>query len=226
MQIVKYKYDKYTTVSIYSNYKGSLTIIGAKCKYTSQSLEIYKELLLLSNTSIIIRVFKNKGGIHLKNILLESLHYYNRHCKDKTTINDNLISNTHYNSIQQSNLRTKAANGFTLLVIIGGLIIISIFIYDCNSSKLKINQGNINKANELKAEYLNNNCIKKAHLPALREFCQKIARDIDSLKTQNPTMVSVFFMWILDIFNNGYSLIGITNVIVTILIILLVRKLI
>lgn len=221
MQIEKYQYDKWTTVSMHHSLKGSLTILGARCNYSPQSLAIYNELLLLSNTSIIIRVFKQRGGINVKNILLKSLHHYNKLPKDKM-IHDNEINS---DVIYQKDQNLKTINWFSLLLITVLVIVIVVFIYDFNAIKMKINQVNISKSNELQSEYLNNNCPSKGSLPALKEFCQKILRDINSLENQSPTIASIFFMWILDIVNNGYLFIGINNVIVTILIILLIKKL-
>ena len=100
-----------------------------------------------------------------------------------------------------------------------------IFIYDYKSIETKINQPNYYEIKEIESNYRINKCEINGELPSLKQKCELMRSKIELLKNKKPSLISVFFIWLLDIFNSYFTTFRLINCIITIIFIIIVYKL-
>ena len=200
---------------------------GKRIDNRSKTTKVYHNMLRLAGTVISIHISKlklRKKHYSLNSILLYSIDSYTRYVKGKRS--RKLIAKKEGVRNPKGELN-HIKNTFSLFwkIIIGVFILLVIvFISDYSSITTKINQGNILKLTQLKAEYDSNKCEENGNLEALKTFCSNLKSEIDIIKTKSPTTISVFFIWFLDIFSTAYQTLGYSSLIITFTILLLLLK--
>lgn len=200
---------------------------GKRIDNRSKTTKVYHNMLRLAGTVINIHISKlklRKKHYSLNSILLYSIDSYTRYVKGKRS--RKLIAKKEGVRNPKGELN-HIKNTFSLFwkIIIGVFILLVIvFISDYSSITTKINQGNILKLTQLKAEYDSNKCEENGNLEALKTFCSNLKSEIDIIKTKSPTTISVFFIWFLDIFSTAYQTLGYSSLIITFTILLLLLK--
>lgn len=200
---------------------------GKRIDNRSKTTKVYHNMLRLAGTVINIHISKlklRKKHYSINSILLYSIDSYTRYVKGKRS--RKLIAKKEGVGTPKGELN-HIKNTFSLFwkIIIGVFILLVIvFISDYSSITTKINQGNILKLTQLKAEYDSNKCEENGNLEALKTFCSNLKSEIDIIKTKSPTTISVFFIWFLDIFSTAYQTLGYSCLIITFTILLLLLK--
>lgn len=200
---------------------------GKRIDNRSKTTKVYHNMLRLAGTVISIHISKLKlrnKHYSINSILLYSIDSYTRYVKGKRS--RKLIAKKEGEGTHKGELN-HIKNTFSLFwkIIIGVFILLVIvFISDYSSITTKINQGNILKLTQLKAEYDSNKCEENGNLEALKTFCSNLKSEIDIIKTKSPTTISVFFIWFLDIFSTAYQTLGYSSLIITFTILLLLLK--
>ena len=200
---------------------------GKRIDNRSKTTKVYHNMLRLAGTVINIHISKlklRKKHYSLNRILLSSIDSYTRYVKGKRS--RKLIAKKERGGTPKGE-PNHIKNTFSLFskIIIGVFILLVIvFISDYSSITTKINQGNILKLTQLKAEYDSNKCEENGNLEALKTFCSNLKSEIDIIKTKSPTTISVFFIWFLDIFSTAYQTLGYSSLIITFTILLLLLK--
>ena len=146
--------------------------------------------------------------------------------KDK---NHNLIINeinTNEKDVKKQNDEyiNKCTNKKSIIFISIIFIIILIFIYDYKSIEAKINEPNYYEIKEIESNYRINKCEINGELPSLKQKCELMLSRIEILKNKKPSLLSVFFIWLLDIFNSYFTTFRFINCIITIIFIIIVYK--
>ena len=217
---MKFKFNSKISVEIYENQLKSYVCINGR-PYIKKSInyQLYNQLLSILNISInIINPDKRKTNLKLKEILLKSLIFYKKekhnekNKKEKSKINP-----------KSKSLIFKKILIFPILLI---LITFIIFLLDFSSIQTKINSENLSKINSLKTDYDLNKCETNGNLSSLHSYCNNLKSQIVILQKKTPTLLSTFFIWILDILNSIYYAMGIKNVLITTFFIILIKKII
>ena len=102
-------------------------------------------------------------------------------------------------------------------IIIIILIIILIFFYDFNNIQMLIISDQYPTIIELQKDY--NKCKEELKQNMRKEAeCEFIKGRINSLTMSKPSIISVFFVWIIDAFKKIFNLLNIYNIIILIII--------
>ena len=100
-----------------------------------------------------------------------------------------------------------------------------IFFYDYKSIETKINQANYYEIKKIESDYKINKCAINGELPSLKQKCELMLSQIELLKNKKPSLLSVFFIWLLDLFNSYFTTFSLINCIITIIFIIIFYKL-
>ena len=73
------------------------------------------------------------------------------------------------------------------------------------SIEAKINQSNYYEIKKIESDYRINKCEINGELPSLKQKCQLMLSQIELLKSKKPSLISVFFIWLMDIFNSYFN---------------------
>ena len=229
------KINKKYYIKLYFNQiNSSLLLNGRLVHLQSTKFKIFVNFLNCLSLSVNIIVNKNNKNrirnnktrkIITSKLLLKISIIIKQIIKDK---NYNLINNE-INNNEKDAKNDKYINIFTnkksIIFISILFIIILVFIIDYKSIETKINQSNYYEIKEIESNYRINKCEINGELPSLKQKCELMLSRIEILKNKKPSLISVFFIWLLDIFNSYFTTFRLINCIITIIFIIIVYKL-
>ena len=167
-----------------------------------------------------------KRKIISNKLLLKISNAIKRNIKDKYQIDSEIGDNKEKISKQQNINILNIFNSKKSVVLISiGFIIILIFFYDYKSIETKINQANYYEIKKIESDYKINKCAINGELPSLKQKCELMLSQIELLKNKKPSLLSVFFIWLLDLFNSYFTTFSLINCIITIIFIIIFYKL-
>ena len=214
----------------------SLLFNGRLLKSNSTKIKIFINFLNCLSVSVNIienkdkkKRNKRKRRIISNKLLLKISIKINKIIRNnKDYINNEIKINKEINNVQKNNINLK--NIFntksSIIMIIIFIIFVFVFIYDYKSIEAKINQSNYYEIKKIESDYKINKCKINGELPSLKQKCELMLSQIELLKSKKPSLISVFFIWLMDIFNSYFTTFNLINCIITILFIIIVYKLI
>jgi len=215
---MKFKYNSKTFIEIFENQlKSGLYINGRPYLVNSKNIQLFIDLFSILNISInIITLNKKRKIFKLRKILFESIKLYKNEKFNIKNINHEKIK-----KINNNPLIIKKLLLFPIIIII---FISIIFFLDFQSIQTKINSENLSSINSLKSDYEINKCEINGNFSSLHSYCDNLKSQINILEKKTPTVLSIFFIWILDILNSIYAAMGIKNVLITTFFIFIIKK--
>ena len=232
------KINKKFYARIYFNQiQGSLLINGRLVKEKSPYIKIFNNLLnsLSISVNIVynkennnkIKIKKNNKIIITKKILLKISKIIKNILKNNIINNNDINTNNNFISCKQTftdNFKNilNSKNSFLFGIIF--LFLILIFIYDYKSIEAKINQVNYLEIKKIESDYNINKCKINGDLPSLKQKCELMLDQIELLKTKKPSLISVFFIWLMDIINSYFTTFNFSNCIITIIFLIIIYK--
>ena len=215
---MKFKYNSKTFIEIFENQlKSGLYINGRPYLVNSKNIQLFIDLFSILNISInIITLNKKRKIFKLRKILFESIKLYKNEKFNIKNINHEKIKKTNNNP-----LIIKKLLLFPMIIII---FISIIFFLDFQSIQTKINSENLSSINSLKSDYEINKCEINGNFSSLHSYCDNLKSQINILEKKTPTVLSIFFIWILDILNSIYAAMVIKNVLITTFFIFIIKK--
>ena len=213
---MKFKFNSQTFIEIFEKQlKSGLYINGRPYLINSKNIQLFIELFSILNISInIITLNKKRKIFKLRKILFQSIQFYK---------NEKLKLKNHQINKNKKNL-LYIVKKLLLFPIIIVTFLSFIFLLDFTSIQTKINSENLSKINSLKSDYGINKCEINGNLSSLHSYCDNLKSQINILKKKTPTVLSTFFIWILDILNSIYAAMGIKNILITTFIIFIIKK--
>ena len=220
------KINKKFYAKIYFNQlQGNLLLNGRLLKTKSITFKIFINFLNSLSISVnIISNRKNKVKKISNKLLLKISNKINKKAKKEIYVkNDNDINikknndNDNYKSI--FNIKNY------LFIILIFLVFIFVFIYDYKSIEAKINQNNYLEIKKIESDYKINKCEINGDLPSLKQKCELMLSQIELIKMKKPSLISVFFIWLMDIFNVYFTTFNLINCFIMIIFIIVVYKL-
>ena len=213
---MKFKFNSQTFIEIFEKQlKSGLYINGRPYLINSKNIQLFIELFSILNISInIITLNKKRKIFKLRKILFQSIQFYK---------NEKLKLKNHQINKNKKNLLyiVKKLLLFPIIIVI---LLSFIFFLDFTSIQTKINSENLSKINSLKSDYGINKCEINGNLSSLHSYCDNLKSQINILEKKTPTVLSTFFIWILDILNSIYAAMGIKNVLITTFFIFIIKK--
>ena len=217
---------------------GTLFLNGRIIKAKSTNIKIFNNFL--NSLSISVNILYNKENnnkikrkknnkiIITKKILLKISKIINNILKNRNIINNNDINNNNisisFKKRFEDNFKNILNSKNTFLFSIIFLFIFLIFIYDYKSIEAKINQANYLEIKKIESDYNINKCKINGDLPSLKQICELMLDQIELLKTKKPSLISVFFIWLMDIINSYFSTFSFNNCIITIIFLIIIYK--
>ena len=213
---MKFKFNSQTFVEIFEKQlKSGLYINGRPYLINSKNIQLFIELFSILNISInIITLNKKRKIFKLRKILFQSIQFYK---------NEKLKLKNHQINKNKKNL-LYIVKKLLLFPIIIVTFLSFIFLLDFTSIQTKINSENLSKINSLKSDYGINKCEINGNLSSLHSYCDNLKSQINILEKKTPTVLSTFFIWILDILNSIYAAMGIKNTLITTFIVFIIIK--
>ena len=213
---MKFKFNSQTFIEIFEKQlKSGLYINGRPYLINSKNIQLFIELFSILNISInIITLNKKRKIFKLRKILFQSIQFYK---------NEKLKLKNHQINKNKKNLLciVKKLLLFPIIIV---TFLSFIFFLDFTSIQTKINSENLSKINSLKSDYGINKCEINGNLSSLHSYCDNLKSQINILEKKTPTVLSTFFIWILDILNSIYAAMGIKNILITTFIIFIIKK--
>ena len=232
------KINKKFYARIYFNQiQGSLYTNGRLIKEKSTNIKIFNNLL--NSLSISVNIIYNKENnnklknkknnkiIITKKILLKLSKIIKNILKNNIINNNDINQNNNDISFKQSfadNFKNILNSKNTFLFGIIFIFLILIFIYDYKSIEAKINQANYLEIKKIESDYNINKCKINGDLPSLKQKCELMLDQIELLKTKKPSLISVFFIWLMDIVNSYFTTFNFSNCIITIIFLIIIYK--
>ena len=97
------------------------------------------------------------------------------------------------------------------IVLVIGLIV---FLIDYKPTLSKINEKNILEIKELEKDYKINKCKENGYLPSLKPHCESMINKIEILKNKKIPKISVFSIWLGDMYDRLIDTFGYINTII------------
>ena len=229
-----FKLNKKYNARIYFNQiQGSLLIKGRSIKPKTRKLKMFNNFL--NSLSISINILPNNENNRVKitkiifteKLLLRISSKINLILRQKNNFSIDNNQNNDYFSFKQSYIDIKnifkSKTAFIFMIIFS--ILILVFIYDYKSIEAKINQSNYYEIKKIESDYNINKCKINGDLPSLKQKCELMLAQIDILKIKKPSLISVFFIWLLDIVNSYFATFNLYNSIFTIIFLIVIYKL-
>ena len=221
---------KYSAKLYFNQIQGSLLINGKQITPKTIKLQIFNNFLNSLSISINIIFTKENNRKKIKKIifteklLLKISTKINKILKQKNIIN-NININKNNKQYIYDNIKSIIKSKTTFIFIIIFSIFILIFIYDYKSIEAKINQENYYEIKKIESDYNINKCKKNGNLPSLKQKCELMLAQIELLKLKKPSLISVFFIWLLDIVNSYFTTFSLINCIISIIFLIIILKL-
>jgi len=228
---MNFEIKKNVSAKIYLNQlKGCLFLNGREIKKNSFKFQTFNNLLNSLSISVnIIADRTRKKFIITSKLLLEISKKIKEVCekekklKEKIKENQIKISNAEENINASSQIKKNLLLFFNLNLIIC-IIILIFFLSDYESVVAKINEKNILEIKELEKDYKINKCAENGNLPSLRPHCESMLNKIDILKNKKVPILSVFSIWIGDIYVSLRDTFGFKNTIMIIVLFIIILK--
>lgn len=215
----------------FNQIQGVLLLNGRLLKQKSTKIDLFNKFLDTLSISVNIRTEKRTNKIITNKLLLSISSAINRIVKkNKKNFDDNDNNIIKLEKIKEQNKNIKnIKETFNLkcflYILLSFFIFVIIFIYDYKSIEAKINQSNYFEIKKIESNYKINKCEINGNLSSLKQKCELMLNQIELLKTKKPSLISVFFIWLLDIFNSYFSTFNLINCIITIIFIIIIYKL-
>ena len=215
----------------FNQIQGVLLLNGRLLKQKSTKIDLFNKFLDTLSISVNIRTEKRTNKIITNKLLLSISSAINRIVKkNKKNFDDNGNNIIKLEKIKEQNKNIKnIKETFNLkcflYILLSFFIFVIIFIYDYKSIEAKINQNNYFEIKKIESNYKINKCEINGNLSSLKQKCELMLNKIELLKTKKPSLISVFFIWLLDIFNSYFSTFNLINCIITIIFIIIIYKL-
>ena len=215
----------------FNQIQGVLLLNGRLLKQKSTKIDLFNKFLDTLSISVNIRTEKRANKIITNKLLLSISSAINRIVKkNKKNFDDNGNNIIKLEKIKEQNKNIKnIKETFNLkcflYILLSFFIFVIIFIYDYKSIEAKINQNNYFEIKKIESNYKINKCEINGNLSSLKQKCELMLNQIELLKTKKPSLISVFFIWLLDIFNSYFSTFNLINCIITIIFIIIIYKL-
>jgi len=210
----------------FNQIQGVLLLNGRLLKQKSTKIDLFNKFLDALSISVNIRTVKRANKTITNKLLLSISSAINRIVKkNKKNFDDNnniikMEKNKNIKNIRE----TFNLQSFLCLLLVFFIFVI-IFIYDYKSIEAKINQSNYFEIKKIESNYKINKCEINGNLSSLKQKCELMLNQIELLKTKKPSLISVFFIWLLDILNSYFSTFNLINCIITIIFIIIIYKL-
>lgn len=212
----------------FNQIQGVLLLNGRLLKQKSTKIDLFNKFLDALSISVNIRTVKRANKTITNKLLLSISSAINRIVKkNKKNFDDNnnIIKFEKNKNKNIKNIRdTFNLQSFLYLLLVFFIFVI-IFIYDYKSIEAKINQSNYFEIKKIESNYKINKCEINGNLSSLKQKCELMLNQIELLKTKKPSLISVFFIWLLDILNSYFSTFNLINCIITIIFIIIIYKL-
>lgn len=212
----------------FNQIQGVLLLNGRLLKQKSTKIDLFNKFLDALSISVNIRTVKRANKTITNKLLLSISSAINRIVKkNKKNFDDNnnIIKFEKNKNKNIKNIRdTFNLQSFLYLLLVFFIFVI-IFIYDYKSIEAKINQSNYFEIKKIESNYKINKCEINGNLSSLKQKCELMLNQIELLKTKKPSLISVFFIWLLDILNSYFSAFNLINCIITIIFIIIIYKL-
>ena len=212
----------------FNQIQGVLLLNGRLLKQKSTKIDLFNKFLDTLSISVNIRTEKRTNKIITNKLLLSISSAINRIVKkNKKNFDDNGNNIIKLEKIKEQNKNIKETFNLKcfLYILLSFFIFVIIFIYDYKSIEAKINQNNYFEIKKIESNYKINKCEINGNLSSLKQKCELMLNQIELLKTKKPSLISVFFIWLLDIFNSYFSTFNLINCIITIIFIIIIYKL-
>ena len=215
----------------FNQIQGVLLLNGRLLKQKSTKIDLFNKFLDTLSISVNITTEKRTNKIITNKLLLSISSAINRIVKkNKKNFDDNDNNIIKLEKIKEQNKNIKnIKETFNLkcflYILLSFFIFVIIFIYDYKSIEAKINQNNYFEIKKIESNYKINKCEINGNLSSLKQKCELMLNQIELLKTKKPSLISVFFIWLLDIFNSYFSTFNLINCIITIIFIIIIYKL-
>ena len=215
----------------FNQIQGVLLLNGRLLKQKSTKIDLFNKFLDTLSISVNIRTEKRTNKIITNKLLMSISSAINRIVKkNKKNFDDNGNNIIKLEKIKEQNKNIKnIKETFNLkcflYILLSFFIFVIIFIYDYKSIEAKINQNNYFEIKKIESNYKINKCEINGNLSSLKQKCELMLNQIELLKTKKPSLISVFFIWLLDIFNSYFSTFNLINCIITIIFIIIIYKL-
>ena len=221
---------KYYAQIYFNQIQGVLLLNGRLLKQKSTRINLFNKFLDALSISVNIKTDRRTNKIITNKLLLSISSAINRIVKKNKKNFDNNNNIIKLEKIKEQNKNIKniretfnLKNFLYILLIL--LLFVIIFIYDYKSIEAKINQNNYFEIKKIESNYKINKCEINGNLSSLKQKCELMLNQIELLKTKKPSLISVFFIWLLDIFNSYFSTFNLINCIITIIFIIIIYKL-
>jgi hypothetical protein len=215
----------------FNQIQGALLLNGRLLKQKSMKIQLFNKFLDTFSISVNIKTDKRANKIITNKLLLRISSAINRIVKKNKKYfddNNNFIINLEKIKDQNKNIKntSETFNLKNLLyILLVFFLLVIIFIYDYKSIETKINQSNYFEIKKIESNYKINKCEINGNLSSLKQKCELMLNQIELLKTKKPSLISVFFIWLLDILNSYFSTFNLINCIITIIFIIIIYKL-
>jgi len=218
---MNFEIKKNVSAKIYLNQiKGCLLLNGREIKTNSLKFEIFNNLLNSLSISVNIISDRNrKNFIITSKLLLEISKKIKEICKNRKKIKEEIKQNKIKNKIEKEIINESSQKKSNLLLfftpkLIFFLTTLIFFITEYKPILSKINEKNILQIKELERDYKINKCKENGHLPSLKPHCESMLNQIDILKNKKIPKISVFTIWLGDIYDRLRDTFGLINSII------------
>jgi len=220
------KLKKNVSAKIYFNQiQGSLLLNGRLIKANSINLHIFINLLKSLSVSVNIIANKDRDKIITSKLLLEISKKIREIQRSKNNLieNNSVIPNDKSNINKKFNFYKFISQLFSikLLIIIIAFIV---FLSDYKSTVNEMNEKNVLEIKEIEKDYKINKCKENGYLPSLKPICESMLNKIEILKNKNFSTLSVFSIWLSNVWVKIKETFGLQHSILIILIIIIFKK--
>jgi len=223
--------EKFYARIYFGQIQGSLLLNGRLIEPKSTKIKVL--INFLDSLSISINILPNKlnqkrkqknkiNKITINNKLLLKISFIIKKIIKKKKFKNNNEYNNRDNYLK--NIFTFNIKSYLFIILIF-LFFVLIFIYDYKSIEAKINQSNYFEIKKIESDYNINKCDINGDLPSLKQKCELMLDQIELLKTKKPSLISVFFIWLMDILNSYFTTFNFINCVITIIFLIIIYKL-
>ena len=172
-----------------------------------------------------IIVNKKREKIITSKLLLEISKKITELQRNKNNLieNNSIIPNEKSNINKKFNFYEFISQLFSikLLIIIIAFIV---FLSDYKSTVNEMNEKNVLEIKEIEKDYKINKCKENGYLPSLKPICESMLNKIEILKNKNFSTLSVFSIWLSNVWVKIKETFGLQHSILIILIIIIFKK--
>lgn len=219
---------KNVSAKIYLNQiRGCLLLNGREIKKNSVKFQTFNNLLnsLSISVNIIFDTNKKKAIITNK-ILLEISKKIKKVSENRIKMKEKIKENEVKNQKEEDNINNSQIKKNSYLFFNSKLIffimILILFLSDYKTTVAKINENHIMEIKELEKDYKINKCKENGNLPSLKPVCETMLNKIDILKNKKIPKLSVFSIWLGDIYDRLQNTFGFINTIIIIILFIII----